>query len=419
MCRSPFPHNKTKTKPTKTNRPAPKPRARRQPQPPQAKRERAHRPPAPVRQPRPPKQLIESRPPTSPPQQAPAISTGSVGSKIGGTIGSFLGDAAQDLFSTLLGAGDYSEEIRAAPDVPNNSIMGTDTAAQAPIMHEEAELGSVRITHREFIRDQGMGLLFSVDGFFLNPTNAVIFPWMANIANQYERFRFLGIVFEFRTLSSTSSVVPGNPSQGSIVMATSYDSLQSAFTLKQNMLASLFATSCRPSDNMIHPVECKQLCEPLYMYAPAITAGGDPRLQSMGQFCIGTVAPSGATVPFQGVGELWVSYDVILSFPRRKMNTASPPGLLKFQDETKNFSCSNTSLSNTADGDYVYNVVEKPFIDEHGELQPGRTLGDAPPDPQFVHNKCPLNKNGVCLTHGIDCRDTRDRVGSKGKWILA
>lgn len=296
----------------------------------------------PVPQPRAPKQLAEST-------SAPSIGT---------QIGGFLGNAAQELFTTLLGAGDYTAEVEAAPVVPNNSIMGTEITSQAPIMHEANALGGIRITHREFISDIKMTKNFTSFVIKLNPTYSQ-FPWLSQIALHYERHRWLGLVFEYRTTSSVVSAgVP--PGQGSVIMATTYDFDTPLFASKVNMMTTQFATSCRPSDSMIHPIECEQHVEPLYNF---VAVGSDARFETLGRMQLSTVD---AAQDFAGAGELWVSYDIILSFPRAVLTASPRESYRKLNDDMKN--SSSASFVVDENGEVVYTCVPAPRLTSTGDI---------------------------------------------------
>lgn len=227
--------------------------------------------------------------------------SGSFGSKLGG----FLGDAAQRMLSHITGFGDYT--------VSQNSLYSGSVDSSGPPAFAGGR-GQTRIVHREYIGDVlSVGSAFSINYYLdINPSNQLAFPWLSTIANNYETFKFHGLIFEYKTTSATA-VASTNTALGVVVMATQYNIDDPVFTSKVQMEQFQFAVSTVPSNSMIHPVECKPqsgVTENLYVY----TGGtGDLRFTQAGVFTLATAGQQAAA----NIGELWVSYDICLSMPRQ------------------------------------------------------------------------------------------------------
>jgi len=184
----------------------------------------------------------------------------------GSAIGTFFGNAGVgrtvgNLIGDIFGWGDYDAE---APlnVVATNSITGDSFSNQQPMLHNGD--GYARIQHREFIRDLDLYDTFDPITFVLNPTNTAVFPWLSNVARNYEMYKFRGVVIGYRGQGTTFSETG---SLGSISLATQYDVQDLHFTSKGEMLSTLFCTSCKPSDSMMHAIECdpaKTPVAPLY-----------------------------------------------------------------------------------------------------------------------------------------------------------
>lgn len=246
---------------------------------------------------------------------------------IGGTVGkllgpeaSVIGSSAGDLLGSLFGWGDYDMVPPVNYPLQTNSVLGLTTplASQIPMMHG-AE-GAVRVQKREYIRDVKMSTGFNVPIIIpLNPTSN-FFPWLSKIAINFEQFKWLGLSFGFRSLTANALGLSGNPSMGSVTIVTQYDALDIAPNSKTEANNSLFATSCKPSESMLHPVECdpeQTPSQPLYTGANEVPAGGpffsrDPRLNFMG---FTSVCTQGAPDDGYLAGELWVTYDVMFYKP--------------------------------------------------------------------------------------------------------
>lgn len=242
-----------------------------------------------------------------------------------------LGSAAGDLLGNLFGWGDYTESPPVNYPLVNNSLVGMQTplAAQIPMMHGED--GSCRIQKREYIRDLTMTPGFAISVLGLNPVYPQTFPWLSTVAKNFEQFKFLGLAFGFRSLTANALGAAGSPGMGSVTMLTQYDVLDTAVANKTEANNALYATSCKPSDSMLHPVECdpeQTPNQPLYTgineYFPQFAnAARDLRLNYLG---FTTIATTGGPPATYNCGELWVTYDVMLYKPMVPKAGGVPPG---------------------------------------------------------------------------------------------
>nr|WPR18117.1 MAG: capsid protein [Chemarfal virus 144] len=259
------------------------------------------------------------------------------GTKFGSRIGSYVGKTAGNWLSTITGMGSYR--------VNSNNLM-TDNG----IPQFGNRGGGTRIRHREFLTDITGSTSFTLIQFFLNPGLAASFPWLSNIAYNYEQYRFHGLIFEFRTTSATA-VSSTNTALGTVVMATDYDDLDAVFVNKQQMEAYEFSVSTTPIHNAIHPIECSPRETPLPKlwvrsgsYSSYSTV--DPRLYDLGRFQLATVGMQAAAT----VGELWVSYDV--EFFKPKLPTPYNANVSSFHAygalSTSNACFSNPTTSSTS-----------------------------------------------------------------------
>lgn len=260
------------------------------------------------------------------PQQGLLKAVGGGLGKLLGPEASVIGSAAGDLLGSLFGWGDYDMVPPVNYPVQTNSVVGLHTplASQIPLMHGEE--GAVRVQKREYIRDVKMTDVFNVGIIVpLNPLDPQ-FPWLSKIAINFEQFKWLGVSFGFRSLTANALGTAGDPAMGSVTLVTQYDALDIAPASKTEANNALYATSCKPSESMLHPVECdpeQTPTLPLYTGANEVPAGGtffsrDPRLNFMGFTSVCTQGgPSGSYL----CGELWVTYDIMLYKPY-----ARPPG---------------------------------------------------------------------------------------------
>lgn len=219
-----------------------------------------------------------------------------------GPLGSKLGRLAGRALGTITGMGDYR--------VQSNSLM-TDNG---PPLFKNGK-GVTTVVHREFVTNINATNAFTLTPFAINPGNKQLFPWLGNMAQNFEEYRFKGLVMEFKTTSGTS-VGSTNTALGAIVMATDYNVNNVPFTSKQQMEAYEFCTSTVPCNSVIHPIECKPSRNVLSNYyvrhIEDTTPDIDKRFYDVGLFQVASVGSQATSV----AGELWVSYEIEFLKPR-------------------------------------------------------------------------------------------------------
>lgn len=242
-----------------------------------------------------------------------------LGAGLGGPAGGIVGGAAGSLLGDLFGFGDYEATPPVNFPVVNNTTLGFQTpmAAQIPLMHSGD--GTTRLAKREYIGDVTMSQVFSNQYYKINPTSTILFPWLSSVAVNYEQFKFLGLTFAFRSLTANALGIAGSPAMGSVTFATEYDVNALPCNTKSQASSMIFSTSCKPSESMMHPIECDPSLTPtLPLFTGAVSRNlgmtNDERLQSLGYL---QVVTQGAPVTggYPSAGELWVTYDILLIKP--------------------------------------------------------------------------------------------------------
>jgi hypothetical protein len=207
----------------------------------------------------------------------------------------------------ISGFGDYKVEA-------NTLLTG---GLDPPTVVNSVNNGSVIVRHREYLQDINASIPFTITPLNLNPGLIGSFPWLSAIAQHFEQYRFRGLLFEFKSLSSDAVLSAATSSAlGSIVMATQYNALNPTFPDKFTMENYEFANSSKPSISFIHPVECAgrdTTISELYVRSGANPAGSDIRLYDLGVFNIASVGMQASS----GVaGELWCTYEIELIKPK-------------------------------------------------------------------------------------------------------
>ncbi|AXH77953.1 MAG: viral coat protein [Cressdnaviricota sp.] len=230
---------------------------------------------------------------------------GYVGGPAGAALGRAVGSKAGDLFSSVTGMGDYT--------VSYNTVVNPN---QTPVFKNRGR--SVFISHREYIQDivtSNAPGSFKIDSFELNPALSGTYPWLATIAQNFEQYRIHGMVFHFKS-NSADALNSVNTALGTVILATQYNVLLSVFKNKQEMENYEFGCSTRPSQDVLHPVECDPKVTsfgPVFDVKLGGNDKGDDRLYCPGRFSIATVGQQGTSV---NIGELWVTYDIEFFKPR-------------------------------------------------------------------------------------------------------
>lgn len=237
-----------------------------------------------------------------------------VGGVVGGALGSAIGQGAQSLVKSVTGFGDYNVK-------KNSLVYNSDAVPEFSVNNERCTM----VCHREFITDIQSSQSFLSREFRINPGVATTFPWLSEIAQNYEQYVVQGMLFEFKSTSATA-VSSTNTTLGTVVLATQYNSLSPSFVNKQQMENYEFSQSTVPSQSVLHAIECdphQTQCGGIFNIFDPVAQSGDTRLYDVGRF---TIATTGMQADNAVVGELWVSYKICLLKPR----LASSTGLADF-----------------------------------------------------------------------------------------
>lgn len=230
---------------------------------------------------------------------------GLLGGPAAAGIGAGLGSTAGEYVSKLLGFGSYT--------VKRNTILDNSI----PQFENRMGDGTIRIRHKEFIRDvisSSSPGNFNVITFNVSASNPTTFPYLSQLAVNFEEYAFEGLVFEYITSSGSIS---STGQLGTVIGAMQFNSLAAPYVNKQQMEASTFGTSTVASQSCMFPIECDAMQTPsngiFYNVRPGISnVNNDPRWSQLGNFSLATVGMPNAS---ETVGELYVTYDCLLMKP--------------------------------------------------------------------------------------------------------
>lgn len=228
------------------------------------------------------------------------------GGRLGGYLGATAGEYLGNTVGRAIGLGDY--------DVRSNVLSG-----RLPEVTNTAGNGGTIIRYQEYLGDvitSENANTFKINTYLLNPANSKTFPWLSQIAANYEQYEFQGVIFYFRS-TSANALNSTNTALGTVMMATQYDMIDEPFRNKMEMLNYEFSNSSVPSQDQPHMIECDPHQTTIsLMYTEsgeAAPANTDPRLYFLGKMSIATTGFQGTNV---NIGELHVTYQVKLLKPK-------------------------------------------------------------------------------------------------------
>lgn len=232
------------------------------------------------------------------------------------SAGAGAGSAVIGAAGRMFGKGSYHQNSLIttggmSDDVPMVSGTGDET-------------GSIIVTRREFLQDvfapQG-GVSFVNRTFNINPGLETSFPWLAQIAQNYEEYELLQCIYTYR--STTTDIGSSTNGQcGTVIMATQYNVSNPPFSDKGSMMEYSGAMSCKTTESMMHGVECdpRKLSDPGHY----VRAGPPPTGHDVSQYDHAVLNLAIANSPTgyanQVIGELWVSYTIKLKVPKLFVN---------------------------------------------------------------------------------------------------
>jgi len=249
---------------------------------------------------------------------------GKYSKKVGRTIGKFakkqhlaargLNYGIQSASSALSGRGLYGRGSYSTSNVlMDGGQMAMGVQSGSPDNQE------VIISHCEYIQDVfGPGSAnFENQGMSLNAGLTDSFPWLSQIAANYEEYEFIQLVFHYR--STVDAGNQANGATGTVILATNYNGDQDDFKSKEPMVSYHGAVSGRLTSDIDHGVECdpsKNAGTAIRYIRTNTPANSQSKKEfDLGRFQFAVVnCPSGFVN--QQIGELWATYTIKLNKPR-------------------------------------------------------------------------------------------------------
>lgn len=239
--------------------------------------------------------------------------------KAGAALGGFLGRTAGDMLGSggyvARGLGAYDNTELTNSSGSNMAVNGliAGSSASVPRMEGGDEIGSVVLTHKECLGTVTGSVNFENTVFDLNPGLKATFPFLSQIAANYQEYAYIQLQFTYVSLLSETT----NSGQvGNVIITTDYNAGNPPFTSSIDMLNNVGSVSARPIDGpIIHGVECdpaKNVLGSMYVRTGSVPVGQDPKTYDLGTTQLATEGmPANDTI----IGQWWVSYQVLLRKP--------------------------------------------------------------------------------------------------------
>jgi len=223
-----------------------------------------------------------------------------------GMVGKLAGPVVSGL-AKIMGVGDYTVEANSL-----GTSFGNGGAASASVPDFKG-LNSNRIRHKEclgVVRSQGTTAFGVLGKYRFQPADKATFPWMSSFASNFTGYKVHGAVVVFETNTSEYSATPY---LGTVCIATRYDTREPDFASMVEMQNCKFSVSAKPSQHILHPIECKDDFQNFNTWMTRrgvetdITYGYDK--------CNIYIAAEGLAGAATVIGRLWIAYDIELINP--------------------------------------------------------------------------------------------------------
>lgn len=172
--------------------------------------------------------------------------------------------------------------------------------------------GFVPITNSEYIMEINGSTGFNVNAVQVNPGLVNSFPWLSKIANQFEKYRWKSLSFEYKTAVSAG----GSTGQiGKVVLVEDYDARDPNFQGMQQALDYKGAKDAAPWKDIIFKADTSAKDTPYknyYVRSGAVPSGTDIKTYDAGLFQLCTSGQNDAN----NIGYLRVHYSIELLEPK-------------------------------------------------------------------------------------------------------
>lgn len=196
--------------------------------------------------------------------------------------------------------------------------------------------GTTRVSHTELIGDVVGSDLFTATKYEINAGLQSMFSWLANIASNYETYKFHRLRFRYANANATTQV-------GYIYLTVEFDPADPVPTSEQQI--ANYQDTVHGSTWVNHTYECSKTSM-ARMNSYLVRNGAGPSPNELPQFDVGYLLL--ATTQNDGtpnLGKLWVDYDVEFATPQNNSPAVGNSLSGKFTTTT-NFTANPVKVGN-------------------------------------------------------------------------
>lgn len=190
------------------------------------------------------------------------------------------------------------------------TAMSRVNTTRKPVIRSQPN-GDCRIHHREYLRDISAGAgtpsAFNVTSDAINPGLPASFPWLSQVAQRFERYKFAKLHYIYETEAPTTL-------GGTLVLAIDYDASDPSPSSKQQAMAYKNSVRSAPWNECTHSSAREDLSQQkqYFVRSDAVPANADVKLYDTGNLF---VISQGVTTASAVLGELYVEYEIMLHTP--------------------------------------------------------------------------------------------------------
>lgn len=195
-------------------------------------------------------------------------------------------------------------------------------ASKVPYVNSITDKGII-IGHHEFIGDVSSSVEFKTTRYPINPGLDITFPWLAGVAPSFQEWDLIGCMLCYNPTSG-NAVASTTTTLGAVIGSVAYPLDIAAPSSKIQALGMAGAVSTVPSQTLLIPVETAKsmrMSPNLLVRNAGLPETATKQLYDIANFDLSTVGSQAACV----VGELWISYTVLLKLPTLRRSTAGVP----------------------------------------------------------------------------------------------
>lgn len=252
------------------------------------------------------------------------------GDKYGDMVWDFVKDKIPPKYSALGQAvfditDDYkgnikNRQMKGRGKYYTNSLVQDGGASNIVPAFTPSDMQEITYSNKEYVRDiyaPLTGNVFEVQSWNLNPGLVSAFPWLSQIAMNFEEYEFIQLAFTYK--STVADFASASGQVGQVAIATQYNPNAYDFADKEEMMLYQGGMSAKTTESIIHGIEC----DPAKLAGAAqkyVRMGSIPPTEDLKNYDLGKTSLAVLNVPAtyagQQLGELWVSYTVRLRKPK-------------------------------------------------------------------------------------------------------